>query len=132
MFLQINSTEVRLFDNPSDERNTWKLAQMQFLCDDMLLCTLDAFKKTTVKSLLKKKLEELQPNIEPSVAPNCKVLYFLDAQESRRKIFVVCPMAKSTDDILELKFEIILGKYLKYLRQNIDTLEKNIPYALDT
>jgi len=56
MFLDINETRVRIFDNPSDERNTWKLAQMQFMCDDMLLCTIDAFKKTTVKSLIKKVL----------------------------------------------------------------------------
>jgi len=110
MFLQVTPTDIRIFDNPSDERNSWKLAQMQFLCADMLLCTIDAFKRTTVKALLKKKLEELQPSIEPSVAANCKVLYFLDAQESKRKVFVVCPMAKSNDDILETNFEKILHK----------------------
>lgn len=65
---------MRLFDNPSDEKNHWKLAQMQFMCNDMLLCTLDAFKKTSVKTLLKNKLEELQPNIDPAIAPQCKVL----------------------------------------------------------
>lgn len=132
MFLTLDDTTVRLFDNPSDEKNKWKLAQMQFLCQDMLLCTLDAFKKTTVKTLLKKKLEELQPEIDPAIAPSCKVLYFLNAQEAKRKIFVVCPMAKSKDDLLEKKFTSIIGKYLKQLRLDIPTLEKNMPYALAT
>jgi len=67
---------------------------MQFMCDDMLLCTIDAFKKTTVKSLIKKVLDDVQPNIDSAIASNCKILYFLDAQESKRKIFLVCPLAK--------------------------------------
>lgn len=98
----------------------------------MLLCTVDGFKKTTVKTLLKKKLEELQPNIDPALAPKCKVLYFLNVQDSKRKIFVVCPMAKTKDDILEVKFTAIIKKYLINLRVNIDMWEKGIPYALNT
>lgn len=120
MFLELSDSHVRLFDNPSDEKNRWKLAQMQFLCEDMLLCTLDAFKKTTVKAMLKKKLDELQPNIDPAVAPNCKVLYFLNALDARRKIFVVCPMAKSNEDILEVKFTKVFQKYFNQLRLHID------------
>lgn len=74
MFIELSDTHVRIFDNPSDDKNRWKLAQMQFLCQDMLLCTLDGFKKTTVKTILKKKLEEIQPKIDPAIATNCKVL----------------------------------------------------------
>jgi len=111
MFLEVDETSIRIFDNPSDERNKWKLSQLQFFCEDMLLCTMDAFKNSTVKAIVKKTLEELQPKIDSAIASNCKVLYFLDALESKRKIFVVCPLAKSNIDILETRFTEIMDKY---------------------
>jgi len=132
MFLVLSDTQVRLFDNPSDEKNSWKLAQMQFMCEDMLICTIDAFKNTSVKTLLKKKLEELGPSIDTAIAPQCKVLYFLNALEAKRKIFVVCPLQKSNVDLLEIKFKTVFKAYLKTLRLDIPTLSKTIPYALNT
>jgi len=74
MFMQVDNEYVRIFDNPSDESNKFKISNMQFLCKDMLLCTLDEFKHTTVKNILLKKLELLVPNIDPNVAPKCKVM----------------------------------------------------------
>jgi len=74
MFMQVDNEYVRIFDNPSDESNKFKISNMQFLCKDMLLCTLDEFKHTTVKNVLIKKLESIIPSIDPNVAPKCKVM----------------------------------------------------------
>lgn len=72
--MEVDDKNVRIFNNPSDETNKFKIANMQFLCKDMLLCTIDAFLKTTVKNVLLKKLSDLTSKIDASVAPTCKVL----------------------------------------------------------
>lgn len=47
---------------------------MQYLCEGMLLCTVDAFKKTTVRNQLKLHVSTLAAKIDAALLPFCKVL----------------------------------------------------------
>lgn len=56
----------------------------------------------------------------------------MKAEESKRKIYVICPISENKDDILESKFSLLLKNYLIELRLNIDKRQKELPYALNT
>lgn len=56
----------------------------------------------------------------------------MKAEESKRKIYVICPITDNKDDVLESKFSTLLNNYLVELRLNIDNRQKELPYALNT
>lgn len=74
MFFEISTNHVRLFTNPSDDTNKFETAQMQYLCQDALLCTVGEFMKSTVKNKLKKQLDIVSKKLPGVLIPLCKVL----------------------------------------------------------
>jgi len=76
----------------------------------MLLCTIEAFKKTTVRNQLKLHVSTLAQKVDAALLPFCKVFYFLRAAEVKRRVFIVCPNEAPTEDILEPKIKKILQK----------------------
>jgi len=74
MFLEITQTHIRIFTNPSDDTNKFDIAQMQYLCQDALLCSLGEFKKSSVRNKIKKQVELSSLKLPGVLAPLCKVM----------------------------------------------------------
>jgi hypothetical protein len=106
MFFELSPTHVRLFTNPSDDTNKFEIAQMQYLCQDALLCTVGEFKKTTIKNKIKLQVEAISRKLPGVLIPLCKILYFVDATLGKRKIFFVCPATIVSTDEIEEKYKL--------------------------
>ena len=73
MFLEMTEQGVRVFENPSDDSQKYELANVQYICQDSLLCSTVDFINSGVKTKIKNALKEILTKIPAPLVPYCKV-----------------------------------------------------------